>query len=290
MGNKIKMFVSDMDGTLLGLDFRISEKNAAAIRSLEHAGIEFVIATGRIYCDAYEICRQSQIYPDIISNNGACIFNSRQEQIYGRWLPTEGLDRIINFMEEHRICYAISTSRSYLIPENWEELLEKESESLKQRGSLVSPAQVTYMREEMLSQVGVEIVPDLNSYIADGNSCYMISVHTFDPEVIRTVREFISGFDNVTALLSTDHTVDIIGRNCSKAAAIKYLTQLRHMSRENVASIGDGMNDISMLRESAVAMSPANAANEVRAISEFITRSNADDAVADAIRYITANY
>lgn len=157
-------------------------------------------------------------------------------------------------MEEHRICYGISTSRSYLIPENWEDLLDKESESLKQRGSLVSPAQITYMREEMLTQVGVEIVPDLRSYFADGNSCYMISVHTFDPEVIIKVREFISGFDNVTALLSTDHTVDIIGRNCSKAAALKYLTQLRHLSRENVASIGDGMNDISMLRESAVAM------------------------------------
>ena len=62
------------------------------------------------------------------------------------------------------------------------------------------------------------------------------------------------------------------------------------MKIENVASIGDGLNDISMLREAAVAMSPANAANEVRAVSEFITGSNADDAVADAIQYITANY
>lgn len=62
------------------------------------------------------------------------------------------------------------------------------------------------------------------------------------------------------------------------------------MKMENVASIGDGLNDISMLREAAVAMSPANAANEVRAVSEFITGSNADDAVADAIQYITANY
>ncbi len=62
------------------------------------------------------------------------------------------------------------------------------------------------------------------------------------------------------------------------------------MKIENVASIGDGLNDISMLREAAVAMSPANAANEVRAVSEFVTGSNADDAVADAIQYITANY
>lgn len=284
------MFVCDMDGTLLGDDFRISEKNAAAIRSLEHAGIEFVIATGRIYGDAYEICRQSQIYPDIISNNGACIFNSDQEQIYGRWLPTEGLDEIINFMEEHRICYGISTSRSYLIPENWEELLDKESENLKQRGFPVSPAQITYMKEEMLTQVGVEIVPGLRSYFLDGNLCYMITVHTFDPEVIRIVGEFISGFDNVTALCSTDHTVDITERNCSKAVALKYLTQLRHLEMEHVASMGDGMNDISMLWETVVAMAPANATNEVKAISEFITVSNTNDAVADAIRYIITNY
>lgn len=284
------MFVSDMDGTLLGLNFRISEKNAAAIRSLETAGIEFVIATGRIYCDAYEICRQSQIYPEIISNNGACIFNRHQEQIYGRWLPAEGLDEIIEFMEEHCICYGVSTSRNYLIPENWEELLDKESENLKQRGLPVTPAQAVYMKEEMLTQSGVKILPELPGYISDGNPCYMISVHTFDSEVIKTVVEFIRGFDNVTALISTDHTVDIIERGCSKAAALKYLTELRHLKMEHVASIGDGLNDISMLQEAAVAIAPSNAANEVKAISEFITVSNVKDAVADAIQYVTANY
>lgn len=284
------MFVSDMDGTLLGRDFRISEKNAAAIRSLEHVGIEFVIATGRIYYDAYEICRQSQIYPNIISNNGACIFNGRQEQIYGRWLPIEGLNRIIKFMEEHQICYAISTSRSYLIPENWEDLLLNEVEILRQRGFPVPLKQITYMKEEMLTQAGVEIVPGLGSYFADGNSCYMISVHSFEHHVLRTVGEFISGFSNLTALHSTDHTVDIIGSNCSKAAALRYLTKLRHLKMENVASIGDGLNDISMLLETAVAMSPANGADEAKAVSEFITASSDDDAVADGIQYIIANY
>ncbi|MDR2940840.1 MAG: HAD family hydrolase, partial [Clostridiales bacterium] len=135
MGNKIKMFVSDMDGTLLGADFAISGENIEAIRRLECAGIEFVIATGRIYSDAYSICHKSKINPYIICNNGACIFNKQQEQVYGRWLPNEGLAEIIEFMEGHKICYAISTSKEYYMASNWEALLDEEAGRLEKRGT-----------------------------------------------------------------------------------------------------------------------------------------------------------
>ena len=43
----IKLIASDMDGTLLDAEMRISQENIDAIRYAQEQGIEFVIATGR---------------------------------------------------------------------------------------------------------------------------------------------------------------------------------------------------------------------------------------------------
>ena len=44
--------VSDLDGTLLNSQHRISDYTVSTIRKLEKKGIKFVIATGRHYEDA----------------------------------------------------------------------------------------------------------------------------------------------------------------------------------------------------------------------------------------------
>ena len=42
-----KMFVCDLDGTLLNNDHKISIENIKAIKALEEKGIKFIIATCR---------------------------------------------------------------------------------------------------------------------------------------------------------------------------------------------------------------------------------------------------
>ena len=49
---RYKIVVSDLDGTLLNSQHRISDYTVRTIRKLEKKGIKFVIATGRHYEDA----------------------------------------------------------------------------------------------------------------------------------------------------------------------------------------------------------------------------------------------
>ena len=51
----IKLVVSDMDGTLLNKQSKITEGNLKAIHILQEKGIEFAIASGRDYRGVYSI-------------------------------------------------------------------------------------------------------------------------------------------------------------------------------------------------------------------------------------------
>src|ERR1700686_2097838 len=68
----IRMIAVDMDGTLLGLDGRVSEENLAALRAAEQAGIEVVVATGRRHCYAMRILRELGLGAEnaLVSSNG----------------------------------------------------------------------------------------------------------------------------------------------------------------------------------------------------------------------------
>ena len=57
----IKLIASDMDGTLLNDEGKISERNAAAIRKAVDAGVIFTIATGRMYCSKTMRCPTMQM-------------------------------------------------------------------------------------------------------------------------------------------------------------------------------------------------------------------------------------
>jgi HAD superfamily hydrolase (TIGR01484 family) len=67
------MIVVDMDGTLLGVDGKVSPRNLTAIRAAERAGVEVVVATGRRHCYAMRQLRGLELSEEnvLISSNGA---------------------------------------------------------------------------------------------------------------------------------------------------------------------------------------------------------------------------
>ncbi|WP_269140690.1 HAD family hydrolase [Radiobacillus kanasensis] len=71
----IKLFVSDLDGTLLEEDKRVSEENQKQIKKLIANGVEFAIATGRSDRDIVKLMGDMDITGHRVSQNGAFVFN-----------------------------------------------------------------------------------------------------------------------------------------------------------------------------------------------------------------------
>ena len=77
----IKLIASDMDGTLLNDEGKISERNAAAIRKAVDAGVIFTIATGRMYCSIEPYAEKLGLDVPLIAYNGAYVKGSLSKEV-----------------------------------------------------------------------------------------------------------------------------------------------------------------------------------------------------------------
>src|SRR6202161_3204851 len=67
----IRLLATDIDGTLLNSQFKISEGDLMALRRAHAAGIEIVLVTGRRHTFALPIAQQLGFNLWLISSNGA---------------------------------------------------------------------------------------------------------------------------------------------------------------------------------------------------------------------------
>ena len=71
--------------------------------------------------------------------------------------------------------------------------------------------------------------------------------------------------------------------NIDKALSINELLKALKIDKKVLICIGDGFNDKSMIEFAGLGIAMENAKQEVKDISDFITKSNNDDGVAFAI-------
>ena len=95
------LLLADMDGTLLGRDLRIPERNLAAIREFMARGGHFSIATGRSIQSGAPYYRQVQPNAPCILLNGVMLYDFRTETVLRvRALPEGAAQWALKLAEE----------------------------------------------------------------------------------------------------------------------------------------------------------------------------------------------
>ncbi len=82
MSELIKMFVSDLDGTLFQGQIGVSEEDKAALNNLHDQGVEICIATGRQDDEILDVANQLGFPVHRISQNGAYVFDKNGKLLY----------------------------------------------------------------------------------------------------------------------------------------------------------------------------------------------------------------
>ncbi len=283
MKTKTRLFVSDMDGTLLQKDFTISEDNVAAIKELQKWGINFAVATGRIYHDAKTICSRYGLSPYIISNNGTCLYSTSGELLYSRPIPRDALGSLIQYLDQNEICYGIGTSRHYITSVRWEEVLEKEVKHLREKGIEIPFSKVDFAKKELALQNGVLLVDRMDKSVNEEGLACSISVVTFDQDKIERLNRKMKEYHTLMHVISGTHNLEITEKRGSKGVALEHLCGLLHLDMEQVAVIGDSLNDLSMFEKAGVKIAVENARKEVKDACDFVTKSHTCSGVAHAV-------
>ncbi len=231
----------DLDGTLLGPDKAISERNASAVRRLNENGVRVIIASGRRHQNSVRFQRQLRLTGPIIACQGGLIRDGESGNVIEAHFLPQTVAREIAFEADKNGVGVIYYHLDHLyVPERsnrWIDLYE--------------------------SRVGerAETLPDLSQL--DGRRALKI-VWYGDPVVLKKIRpEIAARYEGKADVLSTEsENLEFVPRGINKAAALEKVARELGVPREEVMAFGDGENDVQMLEWAGmgVAMRHGNAA------------------------------
>ena len=106
----IKLFASDMDGTLLTNHVEIHKNNVKAIRKLQKLGKHFIVCTGRDYLQANFALEQAELHLPVIAMNGAQIFDKKHDIIWEVTIPHDTVYTLLDYFDSIDLDWQLVTS------------------------------------------------------------------------------------------------------------------------------------------------------------------------------------
>ncbi len=258
----IRLVVADLDGTLLDKTKVIRTDMRDAVRSLRQRGITFTIATGRVFASAARYAFDLDLREPIIAANGAVVKNPvTGVELRDLRLPESVAREVLGLTRNLGAATYVFTGGRILVD----------------RPSSFSPH---YWRS-----LGHPIGLSRDIMAEDLGEPTMIVVYagTHRAETLR--EEFahrLCGRAGVTS--SMPYFIDFLHPSASKASGVELLAKHFGVPAASIMAIGDGYNDIGMLRYAGVGVLVANAAREIRGQADYITDAPATDGVLEALR------
>ena len=257
----IKLVAIDLDDTLLDSGLKIADNCLQAIAQLQQKGILVTLATGRMYPSALPYARQLKVDVPLITYQGALVKNSLSEEIlYFHPLPSQPATEVINFFRQAGVHY-----HSYQIC----------MESLTPEGRYY----------ESISGIKPVLVDDLLSICSSGKAMKIMGV-TRNEELLLSMEQQLKDRYGVSLNItrSKPFFLEVMAREANKADALRVVAAHYQVERHEVMAIGDSYNDIEMIEWAGVGVAMGNAWEAVKEVADFVTCSNDEEGVAEALR------
>lgn len=261
-----RLIVSDLDGTLLREDHTLSDYTKEVIHRVSEQGIEFMLATGRIFGGAKKYARQLNLNTPILACNGALIKEADGSLVYGRPLQDKALGEVFRLLTSKDLyfhCYGEESFFTKQFP-----------------GSLAS----FYALDKGVPDEDrfplVEIDP---MELVGKETIYKVLARCEGEENRRELYGFLSEIDGVSVTVSWHNSFDICADQVSKANAIDRYAKEKGILPSEIICFGDNFNDIDMIEYAGLGITLENGVQEIKETADYVTFSNNEDGVARAI-------
>ena len=251
---KYKLIVLDLDGTLTNSKNEITPRNRETLIRMQEHGIRLVLASGRptygIVPLANEL-RMNEFGGFILSYNGGEIINwETQEMVYENVLPNEVVPVLYECARTHQLSI-LTYDGAEIITEN---------------------SQDPYvLKEAFLNKITLPVAKCL--IVGDADKLIPL-----EAELCLRLQGRINVFR------SEPYFLELVPQGIDKALSLAVLLKEIGVAREEVIAIGDGYNDLSMIRFAGLGIAMGNAQEPVKKAADYITLSNEEDGVAEAIK------
>ena len=116
----------------------------------------------------------------------------------------------------------------------------------------------------------------------DPSKILLITGEDDSSEPLHVIAEAMQSLSNAT--FSKANYLEIIPFGTNKAEALGQLIATLGLDLSQLAAIGDGLNDLEMLREAGLGIAMGNAPAAVQSVADWVTSTNDQAGVAQAVR------
>lgn len=248
----------------------VPEENRRAARRFMDEGGLFTIATGRDVRSYYSIRDKFTVNAPLVLSNGAVIFDGESgESWYESFLPFS--------------CRNDLTAARDAFPGTGMEV---------HRGADVRVCGRNATLEEHLSRMGVPVSEaDPGHILYPWTKAVLVAPDELraESETAHALCAWIAAqFPGRYEAVPSGALVDVVAAGSDKGSGVRRLAEFLDILPENIVCIGDGWNDIPMLRAAGRAFAPETALPEVLALPNVTKLGAPDRCVRDVINRLEA--
>ncbi|THE13852.1 HAD family phosphatase [Bacillus timonensis] len=279
----MRLIASDLDGTLLNENSKVSEANVRAIQKAIDKGVKFVVVTGRSYDAAKMPIEEVGIACPIITLNGASSFD-----INGNVLRDIPMDKSI-CKKVHTAChngemYTEFFTNKGLFSFGRDRFIDRMTRWWKTVNPYLTDEEINQKIEQRFQDESVQFVEDYEQLEALKDlKIYKLLSFAEEENNYQQVYNELKDEAGVVITSSGYLNLEFNHPEAKKGLALQELAKSMGIDMKDVMSMGDNLNDKSMLEMAGRGVAMGNADPEILNLCKYTTKTNEEDGVAFAI-------
>ncbi len=246
---KISLLLADVDGTLVTHEKVLTERAKQAVKDLKAAGIRFAITSGRPPKGMEMVIEPLAIDTPIAGFNGGLFTAPDLKPIEERKIPEDVARDVVKMIADEGLDVWLYAGNDWLIHN-------------------VDAPHVA--REQKTVQFPPQVVGDFANRLAD--AVKIVGVSDDYEAIQRCAKDVQKAFGSrVTAALSQPYYLDVTHPAANKGAVVDELAKKLGIPTDEIATIGDMPNDVSMFKKSGYAIAMGNADDDVKGAADEVT-------------------
>jgi Cof subfamily protein (haloacid dehalogenase superfamily) len=261
---RIRLVVSDVDGTLLTGNKTLTDSAGAAVRRLREAGIGFTIVSSRPTLGMGFLVKPLAISLPFGSFNGSSIVDPELKPIEAHLIPADTVRRALDVFREFGTDIWLFTNEQWLTRNPDGEYVGHEQRAIKHDPT---------------------IVDDFAPYLS--RACKIVGASSDAALLARCEAAMQRAVGTqATAVRSQTYYLDVTPPGHDKGTFVEAMAKRLGVTTAEVAVIGDMQNDLPMFAKSGLSFAMGNAADEVKQHATCVTASNENEGFARAIEML----
>ena len=260
-----KLLVLDIDGTLRPRgEPRVPKENADALRAVQKAGVKIAIATGRCRAEVPAHMLRG-IRPDYwICAAGAQVLDRAGSELYTSRMTPEEMYALVDFCEDYEYPLGFSFSDGGYVYLDYPAIRAHEQSAVLDGCLHDGEDQDRHLQDMPFAAFGM-----------------------LPPQAVARFGEKYGYLGLRFVPYAPDH-YDVMSRDMDKAWGLAALAEKLGLAREEIAAVGDGLNDLELLQYAGIGAAMGTGAPELKQTADRVLPPVEEDGLAKFVQELLA--